>query len=106
MRKFIVDLFSNRFGIVLAAINLCYLASKWNVLLYHPSGKLFLCANLPAGISSFLSVEFTKIFWHRIPLATEAYLANIFLAFFIVLQWLFIAWIARTIAGKFRPKEL
>lgn len=102
MKKFIVKLFSNRFGIILATLNLCYFVSKGNALFYHPSGKYFLCANLPAVISTGLSVEFIRIFLPNISPAAEMTLGNTLFVVFIVFQWLFIAWLARTIAQKLR----
>jgi len=106
MRKFIVNLFSNHFGIILAALNLCYFVSKINVFPISPFGKIFACANLPAFASAILSLEFVKIFIHRPSFSTEEFLGYGFLAVFIVLQWLFIAWIAKTLAARFRPKEI
>ncbi len=106
MKKFIVDLFSNRFGIVLAGLNLCYFAGKSMATMHQPFGTIFGCANFPAAISSLLSVEFIKIFAHTISFTTEIMLAKTFFAVFIALQWLFIAWISRTLARKLRPREL
>lgn len=102
MKKFIVNLFSNRFGIILATLNVCYFASKGNGITRHLFGKIFVCANFPAAISAILSLEFVKIFLHELSFPTEMDMVNIFFAFFIVLQWLFIAWIAKTIAQKLR----
>ena len=106
MKKFIVDLFSNRFGIILAALNLCYFAGKGMATMYQPFGTIFGCANFPAAISSLLSVEFIRIFAHPISLTAEIMLANAFFAVFITLQWLFIAWIARMLATKISPSKL
>jgi hypothetical protein len=105
MKKFVINLFSNRFGIILAALNVCYFMSKGEGLLRLPFEKLFACANLPALISTALTLEFIKIFSHRLSHAAEMMLGNTFFPFFIVLQWLFIAWIAKTLAAKIqRPK--
>ncbi len=106
MKKFIVQLFSNRFGIVLATLNVCYLASKGNDFMARPFGKLFVCTNFPAAVSAIFSLEFLEIFIDKIPSPAITVLGNTFFTFFIILQWLFIAWIARTIAQKFRSKEL
>jgi len=105
MKKFIVNLFSNRFGIVLAALNLCYFASKIDNFNAYLFGKLFVLMHFPAAASTLLSLEFVRIFVHKIAPAAENTLGNMFFAAFIVLQWLFIAWIAKTLAQKFRPQN-
>jgi hypothetical protein len=105
MKKFIVSLFSNRFGIVLAALNLCYFASKIDNFNAYLFGKLFVLLHFPAVAATILSVEFVRIFVHKISPSAEATLANTFLGAFIVLQWLFITWIAKTLAQKFRPQN-
>lgn len=102
MKKFIVNLFSNHFGIILVAINLCYFASKGQSLLNYPSGVWFMCANLPAGIATSLSVKFIEIFL----LTPATILVNAILVFFITMQWLFIAWFAKLIAGKISRSKL
>lgn len=105
MKKFNASLFSNRFGIVLAALNVCYFASQGNHVTCSPIGKIFVSMNFPAALSALFSRELIGIFARPLSIAAKTQIANIFFAFFIVLQWLFIAWLARTIAGKFRPKE-
>lgn len=101
MEKFIVNLFSNRFGIILAALNVCCFVSKENIT-DNLFGKLFVCANIPAAISALLSVEFINFFSHDLLFPAQMSLANTFFTFFIVLQWLFIAKIAETLAAKIR----
>ena len=55
MRKFIANLFSNRFGIVLATLNVCYLAK---VIFAKPlivptlSEKIFLSINAPGLLNA------------------------------------------------------
>jgi hypothetical protein len=105
MKKFIVDLFSNRFGIVLAALNLCYFASKIDNFSAYLLGKLFVLLHFPAVASTLLSLELVRIFAHKIAPSSETTLGNMFFAVFIVLQWLCIAWIAKTLAQKFRPQN-
>jgi len=105
MKKIIVQLVTNRFGIVLVALNLCYFVSKNNDLVRQPFGKLFLCANFPAAISSLLSVEIVKFFLHNLSFPRELAYANFFFVFFCASQWLFIAWVAKALAAKVcRPK--
>ena len=103
MRKFFAELFTNRFGIVLAALNVCYFASQGNHVACTALGKIFISLNAPAAISAVLSRELVKIFSPQLSLAAEANIANVFLVFFIILQWLFIARLARTIALRIRP---
>jgi hypothetical protein len=100
MKKFIVNLFSNHFGIFLAALNACYFVSKGSYVTGNAFGKVFVCMNSPAAISALLSVEFIKIFSHELSYPTQSAMAHFFFTFFIVLQWLFIAWIAKTAAAK------
>jgi len=60
MRKVITELFTNRFGIVLAALNLCFFASRINNFNAPPIGKLFVYMNFPAIGSTILSLNFTR----------------------------------------------
>jgi hypothetical protein len=109
MKKFIVNLFSNRFGILLAVLNLCYFVNKTPVLFNFPRtffGKLFLSLNAPALICAGISARISEEFLNVLSFESRYKLISVFIAFFIVLQWLFIAWFARTIAQKFRPKEI
>lgn len=106
MKKFIVQLVSNRLGIFLAALNICYFVSENSNFFRAPFGKIFLSANTPAGITALLSVEVIKLFAHNIDSPEQMALTNVLFFFFCIVQWLFIAWIAKTLAAKFRPKEL
>lgn len=99
MRKFFVELFTNRFGIVLATLNLCFFASRINNFNAPPFGKFFASLNFPAIGSTILSVNFIKMFVYQFSLWTEVNLGNIIFAVFIVLQWLFIAWLAGKISS-------
>jgi hypothetical protein len=105
MRKFIVNLFSNRFGIILAAVNLCYFAFKARTFSNHPLDVVFVCANVPAWVATFLSLGFVKLLIPGISLSTN-WLLNLTLAgLSVTLQWLFIAWISKSLAQRFRPKQ-
>jgi hypothetical protein len=106
MRNFIVNLFSNRFGIILAAVNLCYFANKARIFSNHPLDIVFACANIPAWGATFLSIEFVGLLGPEISFSPKSLLIPMFAGLFVTLQWLFIAWIAQTLAQKFRPKEL
>ncbi len=105
MRKFIVCLFSNRFGIILAALNVCYLVSRGEVFAHNALGKFFVLANAPAVSLTVLSLEFVTLFTGRNSPLTEYLIGNAFFVFFIVLQWLAIAWLAQTLARKIRPTK-
>ena len=105
MKKFMIDLFSNRFGIVLAALNVCYLASKGELFVYNPLGKFFLGINVPAICSTVLSLEILTLFTGRQTPLTEYMMGNTFFVIYIVLQWLAIAWLAQTLARKIRPTQ-
>ena len=102
MKKLIVELFSNRFGIILAALNVCYLVSRGELFAYNPLGKFFVCLNAPAISLTVLSLEFLTLFTGRKAPFTEWVMGNTFFAFYIVLQWLFIGWFSYTLAGKIR----
>ena len=108
MKKIIVNLLSNRFGIVLAALNLCYFAGKLFVLADLPrniSGKIFLSLNIPALISSSLLYEILRNFLPELSYDNRFYVRSGFVTVCIVFQWLFIAWIAKTIAQKFTQRN-
>ena len=126
MRKFVVDLMTNRFGIVLAALNVCYLVSQKFVrhAFSHGNGdefiyfynsvffwmkvnytKIMFDINLPAALASLIQGKFTQIFFSDFCFFTGAKIQIIFLAIFITLQWLFIGWTAKTVASAIRPKS-
>jgi hypothetical protein len=128
MKKFIINLFSNRFGIVLATLNLCYFLTRpfFQRLFTHNHGEncfffkglsifpinltsaenLMVLQNLPATVLSFFPRLLINEIAPNLCFYTQVKFHFVFLAFFIVLQWLFIAWIAKTIAQKLRPTEL
>jgi hypothetical protein len=105
MKKFIVNLFSYRFGIVLAAINLCYFAGKGIGLFNffrNPSAKYFLSLNFPALIVAHLSFEIAHNILPEISFEAQTDLKVSFFAFFIVVQWLLIGWLTKIFAEKLR----
>ena len=104
MKKFIVNLFLNRFGIVLAALNVCYFAGN-GIVPFQPSGMIFFCMNLPAAFATICSLGFVRLLLSEASFSRLMISVDLFFAFFTVLQWLFIAWIAKTIARKLRPAE-
>jgi len=108
MKKFIVNLFSNRFGIVLATLNVCYFAIKSSNMAGVPHtflGRVFISLNLPAFIFTRLGYEIFNAAFAEIHYSAQMSLKLGLFTFFVILQWLFIVWIAKTLARKFRPKE-
>jgi hypothetical protein len=105
MRKVITELFTNRFGIVLAALNLCFFASRINNFNAPPIGKLFVYMNFPAIGSTILSLNFIKTFVYQFSPWAEVNLGNVLFASFIILQWLFIALFAKTLARRLQGSK-
>ena len=126
MRKFIVNLMTNRFGIVLAALNVCYFISRnlTGYIFSHGDGdrcvfvkylvvkgmkfqcpEFMLSINLPALTASVIQGDLTQSFFSDFCVYTQAKFQIIFLAFFITFQWLFIGWTAKTIARAVRPSH-
>lgn len=109
MKKFIARLFSNRFGIVLATLNVCYLAIKFQDVGNIPQtflGRVFICLNMPAFIFTRLVYEIGVVVFADSGHSVQMPIALGLFTFFIILQWLFIAWIARTLAAKIRQPKL
>ena len=105
MRKFITELFSNRFGIVLATLNVCYLVSRADNPIRQPLDMPFFCANFPSGAAVFLSLKGIGIFLFD-PSYAARFLVPAFFIFFVTLQWLFVAWTAKTLAARIRRSKL
>ena len=124
MKKFMVNLLSNRFGIVLAALNVCFFVSgkavgrvfehlhgescvfsKIHILASLGNGNVpdvILLQNLPAALFSILpSLYLVKLF-PDFCIYTQIKFQFFLLLFFVVLQWLFIGWTAKTLAEKLR----
>lgn len=123
MRKFIKELFTNRFGIVLVTLNICYLVSRKFVYFTFSHGnedqcvfynhsvfywvklqfaeKLF-CLNSPAILAFLIPNEIMRIVFSDFCLFTRAKFQILLLTFFIVLQWLFIGWLSEKIAQKIK----
>ena len=126
MKTFMKELFANRFGIVLAALNVCYFVSTnfASRAFSHGDGSecfvakryvfqwlKFQCAdvmlyiNLPALAVSAVVDKLGQSVSTDLCAFTQAKFQIIFLAIFITLQWLFIAQMAKTIARAIRPNE-
>ena len=128
MKKFLVELFSNRFGIVLAAINLCFFVSSDVVsrVFEHVHGDtcilfnsripsplvnlqvpdLIMLQNLPALFYSMISSSLFEKLFPGVCAYTHIRFQVFSLLIFIVLQWLFVALIAKTLAAKLRRSDL
>ncbi|MBA2737453.1 MAG: hypothetical protein H0U50_11785 [Pyrinomonadaceae bacterium] len=126
MKKFAKDLITSRFGIVLAALNICYFASR-NFISYefsHGSGKacwfsnqynllglktqyaeIMFSANSPAILLSFIPANLIKMIFPPLCGFEQAKIHIVLLGIFITFQWLFIAWAAKTIAQAARPNQ-
>ena len=120
MRKFIVDLFSNRFGIVLAVLHVCYFLSRpyFQRVFAHEHGEdcvvirnfflfpinisntddLMIAQNLPAMVLTSFPDHLIKEIFPQLCVYTQINLQIVFFVFFIVIQWLFVAWFARTLS--------
>jgi hypothetical protein len=123
MKNFVKSLVTNHFGIVLAALNVCYFVSRKFVQFAFSHGNDDSCVffkhyviswmkihyaetilqiNSPAAVASLIQSKFMQIIFPDFCVFAQAKLQIIFLIFFITFQWLFIGWIAKTIAQKIR----
>lgn len=100
MKKFVYELVTNRLGIVLAAINLCFFAKLLSKSINARENYFeiaMIVQNIPASLSAYI-VSYVPLyifpFLHQYKL--------LFIIPFIVFQWLFIAWLAKFIARKLR----
>ena len=103
MKKFIMSLVTNRLGIILATLNLCFFASKSNAvqaLDRIPLGRFFLVLNLPSLICAGFSSEIVISIYTGLTDSSQKKIGIFFATFFMILQWLFIGWLAKSIAGK------
>lgn len=101
--NFINGLLTNHSGIVLATLNLCYFAASGFLEgKFRLSGfdKIMLSQNAPAIILSFIPHELIHFLFPDLDWLALHYATSAFLLFFVTLQWLFIAWSAKIIAGK------
>jgi|GEM_PF-3260531 len=106
MEKFallVKGLLSNRSGIVLATLNVCYFVSRDFFTSLMPMSnfdKIMLSQNSPALVFSFISQELTRFLFQQMHWSTLRQLTVALIFFFITLQWLFIGWAAKMIARK------
>jgi hypothetical protein len=102
---FIKALLTNRLGIVLATLNLCYFAA--NDFFNAPTpfsnfDKIMLSQNSPAIVLSFVPYQLIRFLFPQMEWSAFRLLMLAFLLLFVTLQWLFIGWAAKTIARKLR----
>jgi hypothetical protein len=109
MLNFVKGLLTNRFGIILATLNLCYFVSNIEFMPHHlPSTmtKLFICVNSPALMFSILSNAITQTLCYEFFRLNQVDILYVMSMFFITFQWLFIAHLARIIAQKLSKGSL
>jgi hypothetical protein len=104
MRKLVVELLSNRLGIVLATINLVLLADIAPIAAGPPTARrilvdLILLANFPAFIAGYIFAEIAGLVYRfHSDLTTFRIIVSIASA----LQWLLIAQFARKMAVRIK----
>lgn len=108
-KSFVFGLLTNRLGIFLATINVCYFVS---VLFSKPAylmnglEKIMLVQNFPALI---LAMAFSKIieflFFDAHQFISLGFIYLI-CTFFITFQWLFVGWLTKTLARVIRKNYL
>ncbi len=123
MKKFMKELFANRLGIVLAALNVCYFVAQAPVKFAFSRGdvncsthnydaffwvkshyaQLMFDINLPALLAGFVQGRLMHAVLPDLCVFTHAKFQIISLAVIITFQWLFIGWTAKTIARIIRP---
>ena len=102
MKNFVKELITNRFGIVLATLNVCYFVSLSSANFRSLRGFdiLILALNIPASTLTFISASIIKFLFSMSYRMIYEQFAFGFGMFLIIFQWLFIAWLARKIALK------
>lgn len=127
MKNFVKGLVTNRFGIVLAALNVCYFVSDKFVPFIFSHGNEDKCVfynhqifiwikmhyverilsiNSPAILAAMFPSKFLQIIFPDFCSFTQVRFQIIFLIFFITLQWLFIGWAAKAIAQKLQSNQI
>lgn len=105
LANFAKGLLTNHSGIVLATLNLCYFVSSGFLEGYFSLSnfdKIMLSQNAPAIALSFIPHQLIHFLFPQMDWLVLRHLTFAFLLFFVTLQWLFIAWTAKTIARKLR----
>lgn len=106
--NFVKGLLTNRFGIILATLNVCCLVFNYDNFMCGQtiSGKAILCINIPAIILAKITSDIPYIFFQSVPYHSFIQIAFLFLPIFVLIQWLFIAHLARVIAQKLSKSSL
>ncbi len=106
MKNFVKGLITNRLGIVLAGLNLCYFAhdslkginqplTNFDKIMLGQNSPALLLTIIPlAAVKSLFSMTMFEFLWGQFGFIT--------FLFFVTLQWLFIGWTAKKIAQKIR----
>src|SRR5688572_24585278 len=106
MKEFVKSLLTNRFGIVLGTLNVCYFLSQivnnYSVL-ETLQAKTFICTNFPAAIAALLTTKVITAFAASHSQVSFLQIANLLMSVFIMAQWLFIAHLSRVIAQRIKP---
>lgn len=126
MRNFIKGMLINRFGIILATLNVCYFVSMKYVhfVFEHThsvencfkhgfslmgltinSASYMLNLNSPAEILSFFPGVFMQLTFPGFCFFTHEKFQIVFFLFFVTLQWLFIGCLAKTVAEKIQSMK-
>ena len=106
MQNFLRSLFTNRFGLILAIANLviiAFLRSGGATLLGMENFKnIVFMINLPARA---VSVVLTAAVFEPMRMGGRAFITyySLDMLVLVVFQWLFIGWLAHTIAKAIRP---
>ncbi len=103
MKEFAKSLLTNRFGIVLGILNLCCIplfslfsfSSSTSIVLNY----LLAAANSPAII---LSIIIGRLLEAMFPVFNSMTTKSLFIPILILLQWVFIGYLSKTIAEKIR----
>ena len=103
MKKFVAALLTNRFGIVLATLNVCYFAFNGFNKIHHTIGnfhKIMWILHVPATILAGVSLKIVEFIFSVSNIFSYRQILSVTFLFFVTLQWLFVAWIAKTAAQK------
>lgn len=99
--NFVKGLLTNRFGIVLATLNVCVFiyVTQDMVGIRDIETLVVLSLNAPALACARVSIEILRPFIAPFAHYSVENLA-LFVSFFVLLQWLFIGWLSKRLAEK------
>jgi hypothetical protein len=107
MKNLVKGMITNRLGIVLATLNVCYFVANG---LPNPAyrlsnfGGIMLTLHTPAIIFTFIPLEAGRLLFSTSYLFSYRQFVLVLFVFFVTLQWLFIGWAAKAIARRIQPK--